>query len=93
MNKRKKYSILIECRKNVMNDTEISNQMKNLTQFIAQIESTPELRADVSNCTSNDELVAIAEKLSIYITSNLLTRVQDDLAAGYWPWVQTRRII
>ena len=61
-------------------------QFEQLSQFISKIEATPELRREVSCCSSFDELVSIANNGSIRLTNDYLKFMKRALAAFYWPW-------
>ena len=67
----------------------LTDQTFELAKFIQTIESTPTLRADVSQCKTSEELVSLANKYSIQFTAGFLNNMRKDLGAQYWPWSQS----
>ena len=61
-------------------------QYIGLIQFIADIESTPTLRKEVSRCATSFDVAAIAGKRSIYLSTSFIRYMKKDLGACYWPW-------
>ena len=68
-----------------MNDS-FHHQYNALIKFIADIESTPNLRMEVSRCKSSCDIAAIAGKRSIYLSTRFIRYMKKDLGACYWPW-------
>jgi len=64
----------------------LTDQTFELAKFIQTIESTPRLRAEVSQCKTSEELVSLANKYSFQFTAGFLKNMRKDLGAQYWPW-------
>ena len=70
-----------------------SSQINELITFAELISTSSSIQEKVKRCQNFKEVSLLAENYDFDIKPSTLSYLKDDLAAPYWPWTKTGKIL